>query len=360
MRRLTIVAMVGAVLCQACSVTLTEKVPASELDMTERSSFTADGRLFVIGVRPDGRADAGPWLVELSANGEGGYLTKNLVAGALQGTADGRIGGAPLGEPCAFSGMKAQGTRIYAGCVSPTSLVAALLEIDVAEGTVRAGNFTSCNGVPSVTPCTPMSIYPNGMAIDDAGRIYVTNMLTHLSIAGDVPSISVEGTGSIEQITIDRQASAGGTLVFTHRPWFSADIVQDGIGPNGVQIEGSVLYYAAGPNINRVDIDERGNAGAASVHYAGPSLSYIDDFAVLDGRMALARTIPPAIVALDRAEPFGTARELGTRDMELDQIPSSITYQADNPAGRSVFPASSLVVTCFFGGGIYALTGVEP
>jgi hypothetical protein len=148
--------------------------------------------------------------------------------------------------------------------------------------------------------------------------------------------------------------------VFTHRPWFSADIVQDGVGPNGIQIEGSVLYYAAGPNINRVDITPEGEAGAARVHYAGPALSYIDDFAVLDGRMALARTIPPAIVALDRAEPFRTARELGTRDMDIDQIPSSISYQADVPAGHPVFPADSLIVTCFFGGGVYTLSGVKP
>ena len=342
-------------ICQACSVTLTEQVPASELDFTERSAFTSDGRLFVIGIRPN----ATSWIVEVVAEG-GKYTTKNIAAGTLEGTADGRIGGAPLGDACQFGGMKTFGMRIYGGCVDAATGRTSLVEVDLTEGTVRAGYLTTCNNTPSAAPCEYTEIFTNGMGIDAQGRIYVTNTLAHLTLLSDMPSLSFEGTGTIEQIVVDSQASSGRNLVFTHRPWFSADFFQDGGAPNGVQIEGNVLYYAAGPNINRVDITPSGDAGAAVVHYAGPSLSYIDDFAVLDGRMALARTIPPALVALDRAEPFGTARELGTRDMSITQIPSSIAFQADNPAGHPVFPANSLVVTCFFGGGIYALTGIEP
>jgi hypothetical protein len=342
---------------QACSVTLTQQVAPSELDFTERSSFTEDGRLFVIGTRPDGRADAGSWLTEVVRVGDG-HTTQNLVAGSLEGTVDGRIGSAPRGEPCVFTGMKARGTRIYAACLDGASYRSALLEVDVAASTVRAGYFTSCNAEPSSAPCQDVQILANGMGIDSAGRIYVTNSFAHVSLLGDTPSISIEGTGTITQIVIDSERSADGSLAFQHHTWFSADILQDGVGPNGIQIDGEVLYYAAGPNINRIDITASGEAGTASIHYIGPALSYIDDFAIVDGRMALARTIPPAIVALERPEPFGTARELGTYDMALDAIPSSITYQADNPVGRSVFPPDSLIVTCWFGGGIYSVTGV--
>ena len=48
---------------------------------------------------------------------------------------------------------------------------------------------------------------------------------------------------------------------------------------------------------------------------------------------------------------IGLAREVGTWPMSLDQIPSSVSYQADIPAGAPLFPADSLVITCFFGGG---------
>ena len=37
---------------QACSVTLHEEIPATVLETSERSAYTADGRLFVIGSRP--------------------------------------------------------------------------------------------------------------------------------------------------------------------------------------------------------------------------------------------------------------------------------------------------------------------
>lgn len=346
-------------LCQACTVSLAQSISPSELDATERSSFTADGRLFVIGLRPDGRADAGPWLVEIVKTDDGGHTAENLVAGTMGGTSDGTLTGTPVGESCAFSGMKAQGMRIYAACVVPSDLRAALFEVDLAAGTVRTGEFTSCNAEPSASPCEPTAIYPNGMAIDAEGRIYVSNMTTHIVLQGDMPSVSLEGSGTIIQISIDKPASESTQLDFTHRSWFSADIITDGVGPNGVQIEGSVLYYAAGPNINRVDIAPDGRAGAASVHYVGPTVSYIDDFAVSDGRMVLARTIPPAVVALDRAAPFGTAPELGTQDMGINAVPSSISYQSDVPAGDSVFPAGSVIVTCWMGGGLYSLSVQE-
>jgi hypothetical protein len=62
--------------------------------------------------------------------------------------------------------------------------------------------------------------------------------------------------------------------------------------------------------------------------------------AVLEGRMLLARTIPPALVALDAPAQFEKAAEIGTHPMSLDAIPSSVTYQADIPRGQSLFPAA--------------------
>jgi hypothetical protein len=356
MRPSALCVVVTLYVCAGCSVTVTQVVSPSELDSAERGSFTADGRFFAIGTHPSGRSDSGAWIVEITRGSDGAYVSTNYLAGALEGTSDGTLSGSPAGGSCTFSGMKAQGTRIYAACVGVTpAWRAALLEIDTQARTVRAGTFTSCNAEPAAAPCDPTRLYPNGMAIDASGRIYVSNMLEHLQLANDVPSIEIEGTGSIRQIVVSADAPDARTLSFTHRAWFGTDIVTDGLAPNGIQIAGQVLYYAAGANINRVDIGADGNAGAASVHYAGAALSYIDDFAVLDGRMLLARTMPPGLVALDRAAAFGTASELGTRDMDWDAVPSSVSYQADVPAGNSVFPAGSAVVTSEFGGGLYVV-----
>lgn len=350
--RISLIAIVLCVLT-ACDITIEPQVPYTELDATERSSFTSDGRLWVIGVRPNDLTELRGSLVEVIATSDGQHTTQTLVSGTLEGTADGRIGGAPAGDPCVFSGMKAQGMRIYAGCVALDRYRASLIEVDLAAGTVRAGYFDSCNAEPSSSPCEHTRFYPNGMSIDAEGRIYVSDMFTHLRFADDIPTISEEGTGTIIQIVVDHSAQSPGVLKFTHHAWLVADGATDGYSPNGIQIEGDALYYAAGANINRVVIEPNGAAGPLNVHYRGPALSYIDDFCIVAGRMALARTIPPALVALDRPDESGLALELGVRDVDLSLTPSSISHQTGN---NPVFPVDSLVVTSFFGGGIYTVS----
>lgn len=347
--------LIGVLLCSlaACDITIEPQVPYTELDATERSSFTSDGRLWVIGVRPNELTELRGSLVEVVKTSDGQHTTQTLVAGNLGGTVDGRIGGAPAGDPCVFSGMKAQGMRIYAGCVSLDQYRASLIEVDLAEGTVRAGYFDSCNAQPSSSPCEYTRLYPNGMSIDAAGRIYVSDMLAHLKLADDIPTISEEGTGTIIQIVVDRSDRTPGVLKLTHRVWLTADSATDGYSPNGIQIDGDTLYYTAGANINRVPIDPNGDAGALSVHYRGAELSYIDDFCIVDGRMVLARTLPPALVALDRPNESGLAPELLVHNVDLSLTPSSISHQTNN---NPVFPIDALVVTSFFGGGIYTAT----
>lgn len=249
--------------------------------------------------------------------------------------------------------MTVYGKRLYAGCVLPDLTRAALIEVDTGTRSVRAGYFSSCNAERSLAPCEYPALYPNGMAADAQGRIYFSNMLSHLRLDSGVPVITVRGSHSVGQVSLDAASQTPGKLSFTYRDWFSSDVVSDGLGPNGVQIEGQTLYYAAGPNINRVQILPDGKAGPAGVHYFGPALTYIDDFAVRDGQMVLARAISPALVALDRARSFGGAPELGTYPMAIDRIPSSVTHP---PATTTIFPADSLIVTAFFGGGLYIAT----
>lgn len=345
-------------LCVGCDVTLNQVIPASDLESTERSAFTSDGRLFVIGSRAQDRSDAGQWLVEVTRNEHGGYATRNLVLGALEGTVDGTIGGAPAGDPCVYSGMTVEGMRLYAGCLNEDGRVA-LIEVDVSASTVRADYFTTCNAEPSRAPCEQVTFYPNGMAVDADGRIYASNTQAHVMVLGEL-GISLEGSRTLTQIVLNATPEEPGRLSFTHRDWFTTDIVNDGLAPNGVQIEGRQLYYVAGPNLNSVEIREDGSAGTASLYYTGPALSLLDDFIVRDGRMALARVAPPGLVALDRATPFQQPAELGTLPMDPGAIPSSISLQPDLPSGAGLFAPGTLVVTSYFGGGLYEVTGLEP
>jgi hypothetical protein len=197
------------------------------------------------------------------------------------------------------------------------------------------------------------------MAIDAAGRIYTSDSTTHLTeLAGELLGETV-GSHTLTQITIDGAASQGTQLVFKHRAWLDNDILGDGFAPNGVQIEGDVLYYVAGSNINKVRILPDGRAGELRVHYEGPFLGIGDDFALKDGQIVLARVITPALVALKPASFTGRASEYKTYDVPLEAVPSSVAYQPENPSAGRVFPKDSLVVTSFFGGGLYVLSKRE-
>lgn len=346
-----------APLWAACNLKLTQALTPTDLETTERSAFTSDGRFFVIGTRAANRSDAGSWIVEVTKSGES-YVSTNVVFGALEGTAGGVVGGAPVGDPCFFSGLTVNGLRLYAACFANDASRAALIEVDVQARTVRADYFTTCNAEPSKVPCENTVFYPNGMGMDAEGRIYLSNTASHLDVSGALPAITVEGSRTLTQVVVNPNPTDPAKLSFTHHDWFSTDIFRDGLAPNGVQIEGSTLYYAAGANINRIEIRPDGTPGAAAVHFAGPALTMIDDFVVSDGRMVLGRALPPELAAIDRAPAFGTAREIATKPMSLDAIPSSISLQRDVPGHAPLFPANSLIITSYFGGGLYVLTGL--
>ena len=99
--------------CEAFS----EVVPRDELTSTERGVFTASGRFFVIGERPDRGGDADSWIVEITA-AAGRYEATPLVAAALEGTTDGALGETARGDACVFSGLASHGELLYAACVA--------------------------------------------------------------------------------------------------------------------------------------------------------------------------------------------------------------------------------------------------
>jgi hypothetical protein len=345
--------VVALTLLAACELTLTQRVSPTQLETSERGAFTADGRFFMIATRSADKSDAGGWIIEVTKAASGEYVATDYVPGALEGTEDGTVTGAPRGPRCMFGGMTVYGQLLYAACYAQEDGRASLLQVDTQSRTVRSGYLNGCATATSAAPCA--AFYPNGMAVDSAGRIYVSNTQSHISVQGDNVNVEVQGAHTLTQVSVDAAASQAGQLVFQQRDWFNADIFTDGFVPNGVQIAGATLYYAAGANINAITINADGSAGEGHVHYRGPALTMIDDFAIHDGRMALARILPPAVVGLERPSLLGVVRELATHSMPLDAIPSSITYQANVPVGAPLFPEGALVITSYFGGGLYVL-----
>jgi hypothetical protein len=330
----------------AASCRLTEIVSPSSLPNTERGGFSSDGRFFAIGSRPADAEDAGSWLVELVRAGDG-YSPRNYVAGTLEGTEGGVLGGDARGDACLFSGFAVHGDVLYAGCYALDGRVS-LLQVDTKRETVRAGAFTSCNFEPQTKPCKPVSIYPNGFAADREGRIYVSDMTVHILGNHGKPPFS------IAQITIGPDPEQAGQLDFSFRAWRKADRQVDGPSPNGIQIKDDTLYFVGGPNVNAVPINPDGSAGRLRVHYRGPVITYIDDFGIADDEIVIGRAIPGELVGLDSPPGARSARAFVTCPMPFN-APSSVTYQPELAPAQSLFPPGTMVITSFFGGGIYTL-----
>lgn len=324
---------------------LTEILTPRQLGNSERGAFTAEGRFFAIGLRPKPEGDGLWWLVELTKASKG-YESTNVLTGTLEGTSDGTLGGKPKGDVCGFSGMAVHGDILYAGCFA-TDGRAALVQIDTKTEEVRAGAFDTCSFEPEKQPCKPISLYPNGMSVDGEGRVYLSNTQAYTLAVTDY---------SIAQVEVAAEQPEAGKLDFTFRPWLAKNIFNDGIAPNGIQIRDDVLYYVGGTNVNAVPILPDGKPGPLEVLYAGPAVSLIDDFALGDQELLLARALPANIGRLSWS-PTGKTREINTCPMPVLGAASSLTYQPEVEGREPLFPAGTIVVTSFFGGGLYTLPG---
>jgi hypothetical protein len=324
---------------------LSEALPPKQLGNSERGAFTSEGRFFAIGSRPKPQGDGLYWLVEVTKDGKG-YTSRNVLTGTLEGTSDGTLSGAPKGDACGFSGMAVHGDVLYAGCFAIDGR-AALVQVDTRSGTVRAGSFDSCSFDPAARPCKPISLYPNGMSVDSKGRVYLSNTQAFTLAVTDY---------SVAQVEVDGEQPVPGKLAFRFRSWLTKDLARDSFAPNGIQIRDDVLYYVGGANLNAVPILADGKPGPLKVLFQGPALSMIDDFALGDGELLLARA-QPANVGRLRWPAAGKLREIGTCRMPLLGQASSLTYQPEIGGREPLFPAGSIVVTSFFGGGLYTLPG---
>lgn len=335
--------LVSTALLQACIIT--EPVSKAELKATENSAYTSDGRLFVIGENKDKQS----WIFEIKKTSTNTYYHEPYLRGTQYGTTNGYINEQASGDSCRFAGLTAQGTLLYATCIRSGGILnlgaesVSLYQVETKSGQefVKTGLMTDENFEKSDSEIDfdPNWFMANGMAVDSNGHVYISNSKASLAPNRD----------AISKVIIDNKDN-GKNLAFSHQTWISgAEFF-----PNGVQIEGDVLYYAAGSDILKTRIQADGKAGEVRLHFNGSNLATIDDFAIEQGYIAYAK-LPAAgsVVILKPASFHRTARHLTTVVMPV--IPSSIVYQKDLPAGNPLFDEGNLLVTSFFSGGLFRI-----
>jgi len=330
-------------LLQGCIVS--EPVSHKEIKATENSAFTTDGRLFVVGENRDKES----WIFEIIKNSDGSYTHIPYVKGTLDGTVLGGINDTPEGEECTFTGLTANGSLLYAACLQKSGLsglrieTVSLFQVETALNSerVKTGYMTDSNFIQGddEKPFDPYWFMANGMAVDSAGHLYISNTKAFLAPNGD----------TISQVTITDNGDSS-SLEFNHKTWISGNE----IFPNGVQIEGNTLYYAGGSNILKAKINPDFSASDVNIHYNGSKLAGIDDFAIHEGYIAYSKiSVPGAVVILTPAEFEDRAKKYSTIRMKV--IPSSIVYQPNLPEGNPLFDEGNLLVTSFFSGGLYRI-----
>jgi len=329
--------ILGAAILQGCIVT--ETISDSDMKATENSTFTDDGRFFVIGKNSSDES----WIFEVVKDSQGNHSQIEYVKATTEGTVDGSLTGATEGEDCTLGGLTSSNNTLYAACgdfLSSTDITLFEVNTEVGIERVRTGRMSSDNFLPLDPSDTYHSafFFANGMEVDDAGHVYLSNSQAFLLTDATV----------ISQVVISATSDPS-ELTFTHQPWLKTGDQGSDFFPNGIRIEDSVLYYATQNEIRKVRMNADYSAGEMATHYRG---LMTDDFDLHDGYIALATvSLPGAMIVLPPGDFDEMVKPIYA--VPLAKIPSSVSYQHNNPAGDTVFKNGSFIVTSFFGGGIY-------
>jgi len=329
-RGLLILVFVGSVgACDTATLVKPTSVPSSE-----RGATAEGNRFFFIG---------GHSLFELVAKPDG----TNEAATVMQRS------------DCKLSGLAAAGSKLYMTCtafgspntaekavgVTPT-IWSDLIRVDLRKATSDPAHVRT-------TTLEGPGFFPNGMALDQRGDIYISNSYSSIaSLASMEPhpaivrvSVINERTFQIEKVPVLSEKDGGSF-------------------PNGVQIQGNRLWLASGSALYEAKL---GSLGLESVRiiYTIAASRMFDDFAVLpDNVLAIAEiptpgfsgaaTWPPVddpsqltfISVGPEAIPDQAGKVIGEHKFEYPIAPSSATLVMDREG-----PA--LYVTDYFFGGLY-------
>ena len=309
-----------AALLQACSV---EKIISSDdMPSTENGTFTENGRFFVAG---------GSFIYEVKSAGGEAYRHEILVSGDISG------------EPCIFSGMTSTGNTIYATCtifvptdenilgLRPTT--ASLYRIDLDNGYIDT----------VLLPYLDDNFAANGMAVMANGDILLSNFVADI-IPGEAAIIKVS---IVDDENFEVEWS----------DWLSAE--KGGKAPNGLQIEGNTLYFASGNTLSKIIIDENGEAESIEKLYSTIFTNILDDLAILEDSIAVAEISYPGVSPVDVQNITFIDKDSGKLVSIVPMPDNTAKPSSISLAKGNLFPGDALIITDYFNGGLYMLTGYE-
>jgi len=302
-----------------------EELIAPELmPVSERAVYTDDGRFFVAG---------GEVLYEVVADGDGFEAIELLR------------------EDCTLGGLIDHGNLLYAACVTAAA--------------------SDNPFVPSLTSVELLQIDPGGDGEPDVQRVDFG--------ADPLPQLNGMEFGPDDALYVSNSTSSllGGSAVFrveiTSEDPFSIEVSElvaqsdDYAAPNGLRVDDDELYFATGLTLARMLIDDDGTPGAPetllTVGENPLTDGVVDDLDLGPDRIYIARVAGPDVLALQASEEdheYASQLVITDRDgteiqaLTLDFIPSGAVAPRAEPFGDD-----AIVVTSYFNGGLYRITGTE-
>jgi hypothetical protein len=338
---LLVVLAVGALCgCDAATDHTATLIDPAQMPATERGALAANNRFFFAG---------GQSIYELLPQSNG---THQYQAVAQR-------------TDCDFTGLAAAGSKLYAACTATGAVVeiggqtlalpawSDLLCIDLLRpasdpkriGTVRLGDD---------------KLFPNGMAVDDKGNIYITN--TFALIFRLLNFFSPETIPAIVRVRVT------GETPFKIEKRTVLPAVQGGMEPNGIQIRGDRLWFVSMNVLYEAQITFTGLKNMKTV-YEADAKRVFDDFAVLPGNILAIAEIPTPISLMaiffpDTWPPSYAPSQLtfvstgpGPDASSAGQVVRRHVFDADiTPSSATVIKDAqglALYVTDFFFGGLY-------
>lgn len=305
---------------------------------TERVVVARDGRVFIA---------AGNAIWEVVTQPDGSHRTKMLARGT----------------DCVFSGLAARDNLLYGACTASSSS-----GLPASSDLVRIDLLRSASDPKKIVsaPLGDTMLFPNGMAVDDRGDIYVTNsfsaifQLMSLFTLETIPALVRVRVTDQDPFTIQRQMVLPAALA--------------GLAPNGIQISGDRLWFVSSNLLYQAEIGHLGLKNLTIVYQNAVNRMF-DDFAVLPGNVVaitefptipllLSLLFPDAPPSLDPSQllfvstgpgPYAVlaGQVVHRHFFELGIIPSS-AVAVDDAEG------SALYVTDFFSGGLYRVPLLTP
>jgi len=333
--------------CDPLTYGQTTLLEPDQAPMAERGALSVDNRFFVA---------SGNQILELLPQPDGSHQTQVVHQR----------------DDCAFSGMAANGSKIYAACTCLGSAMelngqsmgmpggmpggmpawSDLIRIDLQRAPTDP-NFIA------TTQLGDDKLYPNGMAVDDRGDIYITN--TFAVIFQMLSLFPPEMVDAITRVRITDEEN------FTITKRTALPSTMGGLTPNGIQIKGDRLWFVSMNVLYKARIGYYGLYDLGVV-YTTDIMHMFDDFAILPGNVVaitefntmatmLATFFPDAgppasdpsqltFVSTGPGPYAWFSGEVVRRHILPGIIPSSATAVEDT-AGPALY------VTDFFQGGLY-------